>query len=84
MIPLQPLVRNAYRKNCKFDGDALSIAPSPAQPAVHLAGEEIQDSWLDYKRNTSCFIYYLHTDFAFGEENKNYFKWNAGYTDCLN
>ena len=55
-----------------------------AQPAVHLAGEEIQDPWLDYKRNTSCFIYYLHTDFAFGEEIKNYFKWNAGYTDCLN
>ena len=22
-VPLQPLVRNAYRKNCKFDGDAL-------------------------------------------------------------
>ena len=42
-----------------------------AQPAGHLAGEEIQDPRLDHKRSTSC---YLHTDFAFGEEIKDYFK----------
>ena len=45
-----------------------------AQPAGQLAGEEIQDLRLDHKGSTSCFIYYLYTNLAFGEEIKNYFK----------